>query len=143
MRALEAYPLPKRQRITIEYILFKGINDTLKDARALVRLLSKVRVKLNLIPYNPGSAAKTTPLGVLHASDPKTVETFAAFLRKRGLAVTVRHSYGQDINAACGQLARHVRGNKEKEPGRMGRGEGPLHSPTCTVIQNGNQGGSE
>jgi len=99
MKALRRYPLPKRRRITIEYTLVRGYNDTLDDAEALAELLEGLRAKVNLIPMNP---VPDNPLG------PPTwdvVEAFHDRLWERGVSTFVRRRKGDDIAAACGQLA--------------------------------------
>jgi 23S rRNA (adenine2503-C2)-methyltransferase len=99
LAALRRYPLPKRRRITIEYTLVQGQNDGLEDARALARLLSGLKVKVNLIPMNPIDASRLGP------SSWATVDSFQATLIERGIATFVRRRKGADIAAACGQLA--------------------------------------
>jgi 23S rRNA (adenine2503-C2)-methyltransferase len=95
---LENYPLAPRERITIEYIMLRGENDSIAHARDLVRVLSRVRCKINLLKYNPG------PDPVFEPSDDETIQAFQEFLRSRGLTVMLRKSMGADIDAACGQL---------------------------------------
>jgi 23S rRNA (adenine2503-C2)-methyltransferase len=99
LEALRAYPLPPRRAITIEYTLIEGVNAALADARELARLLRGLRVKLNLIPMNQveGSA--------LRAPAPQVVDAFQNELRGAGFDVFVRRRRGDDIAAACGQLA--------------------------------------
>jgi 23S rRNA (adenine2503-C2)-methyltransferase len=99
LAALRRYPLPKRRRITIEYTLVAGQNDSLDDARQLARLLRGLRVKVNLIPMNPISASALGP------SSWDTVDGFQALLIQQGIATFVRRRKGADIAAACGQLA--------------------------------------
>jgi len=96
--ALEGYPLAPRERITIEYVLLKDINDSPAQARGLVRLLSRVKCKVNLLAYNPGEQEGYQP------PPEQTILTFEEVLRSKGLTVTLRKSKGQDISAACGQL---------------------------------------
>jgi 23S rRNA (adenine2503-C2)-methyltransferase len=98
--ALRRYPLPKRRRITIEYVLIAGVNDSPDDARRLPRLLDRIPVKVNLIPYNParGDAPYRAPAE-------SAVEAFAERLRDKGLPTYLRRSRGAEIAAACGQLA--------------------------------------
>ncbi|PKN56080.1 MAG: 23S rRNA (adenine(2503)-C(2))-methyltransferase RlmN [Deltaproteobacteria bacterium HGW-Deltaproteobacteria-14] len=98
MAALRAFPLPPRRRITIEYVLLAGVNDTVDDARRLVRLLSGIYCKVNLIPFNPWPGAPYA------RPDNDTVEAFGAVLRDAEYTVTIRYSKGEDIGAACGQL---------------------------------------
>jgi 23S rRNA (adenine2503-C2)-methyltransferase len=111
LAALERYPLPKRRRITIEYTLVQGQNDSLADAQKLARLLRRLKVKVNLIPMNPIDASALGP------SDWSTVDAFQAELIKAGVATFVRRRKGADIAAACGQLALH--GEKLRKPLRV------------------------
>jgi 23S rRNA (adenine2503-C2)-methyltransferase len=105
--ALESLELKARERVTIEYILIKGVNDTLQHARQLVRLLSHLKCKINLIAYNPGP-------GIDYAApEPADVLAFEELLRKKGFTVTLRKSKGQDIAAACGQLKTEVQGRMD------------------------------
>jgi 23S rRNA (adenine2503-C2)-methyltransferase len=97
--ACRALPLPRRKRITFEYVLLAGVNDADADARRLVALLHGLRAKMNLIPFNPFPGAG-------FASTPRfRMERFQAILREHGVHTTIRESRGQDIQAACGQLA--------------------------------------
>ena len=91
--------LPPRQRITFEYCLLSGVNDSPEDASRLGELLKGIRCKVNLIPFNesPGLPYRRPEAAV--------VNRFAALLSKVGITVTVRESRGRDIDAACGQLA--------------------------------------
>ena len=97
--ACRTLPLPKRKRITFEYVMLADENDTDADARRLVRLLHGLRSKVNLIPFNPFPGAGFEP------SPRRRIDGFQAVLREHGLNATVRESRGQDIQAACGQLA--------------------------------------
>lgn len=99
LRALHEYPLPKRRRITIEYTLIAGINDRLAQARQLVSLLRGLRVKVNLIPMNPIAESE------LHAPDARRVALFREHLASAGLSCFLRTRRGDDVAAACGQLA--------------------------------------
>lgn len=99
MRALAAYPLPRRRRITIEYTLLEGVNDSLEHARALARLLAPLRVKVNLIPMNAIQASE------LHAPGSNSVQAFREQVAAAGLSCFVRTRRGDDVAAACGQLA--------------------------------------
>ncbi len=103
MRALDAYPLKPRQRITYEYILLAGVNDSLTHARQLVKLLGQRKAKVNLIAYNPGPA-QDGGAPPFRAPAMETIEAFENALRDRGMTVLLRKSKGQDIAAACGQL---------------------------------------
>jgi len=99
LAALKRYPMPKRRRITIEYTLVRGQNDSLDDARALARLMRGLRVKVNLIPMNPIDASQLGP------SSWATVDAFQQVLIDNGISTFVRRRKGADIAAACGQLA--------------------------------------
>jgi len=99
--ALRRYPMSKRARITIEYTLIQGVNDSIRDANGMVELLRGIPVKVNLIPMNPISASD------LQAPDSSHVLRFQEQLTRRGLSVFVRKTRGDDVAAACGQLAFH------------------------------------
>ena len=99
IRACSEYPgLSNARRITFEYVMLKGVNDSLADARALVRLLAGIPSKINLIPFNPW------PGTAYECSDWETIERFADVVNKAGYASPVRTPRGRDILAACGQL---------------------------------------
>lgn len=101
--ALLRYPLPGRERVTVEYILIRDANDTDLHARQLHELLGDMRAKINLIPCNP------VPGGPHQAPDRERTEGFAAALKALGRTAFVRRSHGPDIMAACGQLrGRHL-----------------------------------
>jgi len=95
---IKNYPLEKRSRITFEYILLGGINDSLEDAENLVRLLKGIKAKINLLNFNPFPGSKFS------LSSPGRVLEFQNFLMSKNLAVNLRKSRGIDILAACGQL---------------------------------------
>jgi 23S rRNA (adenine2503-C2)-methyltransferase len=97
--AIRAYPdLSNSKRVTFEYVMLKGVNDTLAEARDLVRLLKGVPAKINLIPFNPW------PGSPHECSDWETIEEFAEVLNRAGYASPIRTPRGRDILAACGQL---------------------------------------
>jgi 23S rRNA (adenine2503-C2)-methyltransferase len=96
--ACKRFPLKRRSRITFEYVLLAGVNDSPQDARRLAKLLAGVQSKVNLIPLNPAAG-----IPFERPSD-ETIDRFAAILAERGLTVSVRKSRGRDIRAACGQL---------------------------------------
>jgi 23S rRNA (adenine2503-C2)-methyltransferase len=99
LAACRAVPLARRRRITFEYVMLDGENDGDPDAERLVALLHGLRAKVNLIPFNPFP-------GVPHATSPRhRIEAFQRYLRRHGVSATVRESRGDDIQAACGQLA--------------------------------------
>lgn len=86
-------------KITLEYIIFHGFNDTIDDARELLEFSKRVPSKVNIIEYNPISEAN------YQNADPEAIDKFAQFLEKNKVIVNVRRSRGKDIDAACGQLA--------------------------------------
>src|SRR5687767_9639755 len=96
--ACRRFPLKKRSRITFEYVMLDGVNDTPDDARRLVKLLAGIKAKVNLIPLNPAPG-----IPYERPSDTR-VDRFAQILADRHITVSVRKSRGQDIRAACGQL---------------------------------------
>ncbi|HEV7251986.1 MAG TPA: 23S rRNA (adenine(2503)-C(2))-methyltransferase RlmN [Mesorhizobium sp.] len=99
MAACRAYPgLSNARRITFEYVMLKGVNDSLADAREMVRLLKGVPAKINLIPFNPWPGTK------YECSDWETIERFADLINEAGYASPIRTPRGRDILAACGQL---------------------------------------
>ena len=91
-----------RSSITFEYTLMKGVNDDASHARALVKLLRKVPSKLNLIPFNPFPGTE------FERSDPETIQRFQQIVYDAGIVTTLRRTRGEDIDAACGQLAGKV-----------------------------------
>ncbi|HEU4578875.1 MAG TPA: 23S rRNA (adenine(2503)-C(2))-methyltransferase RlmN [Polyangiaceae bacterium] len=97
--ALRRYPLPKRRRITIEYTLIHGVNDGVEHARRLVQTLRGLPVKVNLIPMNPIAASS------MRAPQPEAVEAFRRELALLHVSCSVRQTRGDDVDAACGQLA--------------------------------------
>jgi 23S rRNA (adenine2503-C2)-methyltransferase len=97
--ALRRFPLEKRQRITIEYVLLKGVNDSLDDARRLPELLRGIPCKLNVIPWNPH------PQAPYERPELGRVLAFQRECMRLGFAVYIRKTRGVDIDAACGQLA--------------------------------------
>ena len=99
MAAVREWTAVRKRRVTFEYILFKGINDSEADALALAQLVRGIPCKINLLAYNPVGGADFRRPG------DDEVDRFAKILYPRTQAVTVRKSRGQDIDAACGQLA--------------------------------------
>ncbi len=99
MAAIRAYPgLSNAKRVTFEYVMLKGVNDTSADAKALVKLIAGIPAKINLIPFNPWPGAP------YQCSDRATIDAFASILKRAGYASPVRKPRGRDILAACGQL---------------------------------------
>jgi len=98
LEACRAYPLPRRRRLTFEYVMLDGVNDSLEDAKRLVVLLRGIRCKVNLIPLNASPDLPDRP-------PPRDrVEAFQVILHEAGLTATIRESRGWDISAACGML---------------------------------------
>lgn len=104
LQACADFPLKRNQRVTFEYVLMDGINDSDGDAQRLVKLLAKVRSKVNLLPLNPGNASG------LRSSSPQRVNRFREILTRKGLPTYIRKPRGMDIHAACGQL--HLENSK-------------------------------
>ncbi len=98
MDACRRYPHAPHQRITFEYILIQGVNDSLADAKRLVKLLHGVKAKVNLIPFNEHSGSP------LKTPDEDSIRAFQTYLLERQIVAIRRASKGQDISAACGQL---------------------------------------
>ena len=97
--ACRAYPgLSNARRITFEYVMLEGVNDSLEDAKELVRLLRGIPAKINLIPFNPWPGTN------YQCSSWEHIETFADFINAAGYASPIRTPRGRDILAACGQL---------------------------------------
>ena len=113
VEACRTYPgATNSRRITFEYVMLKGINDSLEDAKSLVDLISGIPAKINLIPFNPWPGAP------YECSDPETIDRFGDFVNRAGYASPVRAPRGRDIMAACGQL----KSASERRPrGRRGR----------------------
>ncbi len=103
--ACKRFPLKKRSRITFEYVMLAGVNDSPQDARKLAKLVAGVRAKVNLIPLNaaPGIPFERPP--------DEAIDRFAKIVAEHGVTVSVRKSRGRDIRAACGQLI--VEGQKK------------------------------
>jgi 23S rRNA (adenine2503-C2)-methyltransferase len=106
LAALRAYPLERRRRITFEYVLLAGVNDSDDDADRLGQLLRGMPCKVNLIPWNPHPGAP------YQRPAPEAIERFQNRVKQRGLAAYLRTPRGDDIAAACGQLA-----NRTEPPG--------------------------
>jgi 23S rRNA (adenine2503-C2)-methyltransferase len=97
LSAVDNYIAKTGRRVMFEYLMIKGVNDKIEHAEQLAKLMDKPLHMVNLIAYNPTDVFKP--------SDRKTIEAFKEVLEKAGVTVTQRYSFGQDINAACGQLA--------------------------------------
>jgi 23S rRNA (adenine2503-C2)-methyltransferase len=96
--ACRSFPLRRRSRITFEYVLLAGVNDSADDAARLAKLLRDIKAKINIIPLNPAPGIEFE-----RPSDAR-IDAFAQALADRDLTVSVRKSRGRDIRAACGQL---------------------------------------
>jgi 23S rRNA (adenine2503-C2)-methyltransferase len=110
--ACRQFPLDRRRRITIEYVLIDGINDSPEDARRLIRLLRGLRIKVNLIPLN------ADPWVPLKRPDEERVRLFQQILIDGCITAYIRRPRGDDVSAACGMLAGrdYVRGDREHAP---------------------------
>ena len=108
LQACRDFPMPKRKRIMFEYILLKGINDSDREAHELARILRDIPCKVNLLPYNesPGLPFKSPSRNRVYA--------FQKIIRDSGYSVFIRTSRGEDISAACGQLAKQKQEQKQK-----------------------------
>jgi 23S rRNA (adenine2503-C2)-methyltransferase len=112
MAAVRQYPIASNaRRITFEYVMLKGVNDTLEDAKRLVQLLKGIPAKVNLIPFNPWPGTQ------YECSEWDTIEAFAEVLNKAGYASPVRTPRGRDIMAACGQLKSESEKVRKSEKG--------------------------
>ncbi len=98
LEACKRFPLGPREWLTFEYVLLGGFNDSPEDARRVAKLLANIPSKVNLIPWNPGELPYRRPAK-------ESVEEFRQILLDKGIFVFIRYSRGQDIMAACGQLA--------------------------------------
>lgn len=101
MQTLSELPLRHRQRITFEYVLLRGVNDSAEHAHQLLEVTQPIRCKINLIPLNPD------PHLPYERPDDETISRFAGILVDGGRTISVRRSRGTDISAACGQLGTH------------------------------------
>ncbi|HEX6174290.1 MAG TPA: 23S rRNA (adenine(2503)-C(2))-methyltransferase RlmN [Candidatus Binatia bacterium] len=111
MDCCRALPIPRRKRITFEYVLLRGVNDSAADAHSLVQLLRGVRCKINLIPFNPHQGSQ------YQRPENESVEGFQHILSFHGLQVNVRRPRGDDIAAACGQLQGETIKERERAVG--------------------------
>src|SRR5205823_4213668 len=105
LAALRAYPLEQRRRITFEYVLLAGVNDGLDHAAQLARLLRGIKCKVNIIPWNPHPEAPYA------RPAPDVIDAFQAETKRLGLPTYLRTPRGDDIDAACGQLANRSAGS--------------------------------
>lgn len=113
--ACRKFPLPARRRITFEYVMLAGVNDSDDDARRLVKLLKGIRSKVNLIPFNEH------PYSPYKRPEEDRVAAFRAILENAGYTVLVRTARGDDISAACGQLGAEVNAPRTPATERQSR----------------------
>ncbi len=99
----------KRRKVTWEYVMLDGVNDSLQHAKALIRLLEGTPSKVNLIPFNPFPGAR------YRVSPPERVEAFRQRLKRSGIIATVRKTRGEEIDAACGQLVGRVKDRTRRQ----------------------------
>ena len=111
LEACQHFPLRGGRRITIEYVLLKGVNDSVKDARRLAGLLRPIKSKINLIPFNSHPGCR------YQRPDEDTILRFQKILIDKNYTVMIRQSKGQDISAACGQLAVKTEDRGQKTDG--------------------------
>ena len=123
MRACRDYPgASNSRRITFEYIMLKGVNDSLADARKLLQLIKGLPAKFNLIPFNPW------PGVAYECSKPQDIRKFSDFIQDQGYSAPIRASRGADILAACGQLRSESQRQKcSRQAERLARGEVDEH----------------
>jgi 23S rRNA (adenine2503-C2)-methyltransferase len=122
IEACRRFPIKRRSRITFEYVMLAGVNDSAADARRLVALLDGIRAKVNLIPLNEAAG-----IPFARPSDER-VDAFAEILAARHLTVSVRKSRGRDIRAACGQLI--VEGTQKSAAQRLAEAMGTASAGT-------------
>lgn len=99
IETIKKYDLGRQRRVSFEYIMFKGINDTPRHVNQLARILNGIRCRINLIRFHP------IPDSPYQTSDDKTIEAFMVALNKKDIRTTLRASRGQDIEAACGLVS--------------------------------------
>ena len=132
MAGIRAYPgLSNASRVTFEYVMLKGVNDSPAEAKALVQLLKGIPAKINLIPFNPW------PGSGYECSSWSTIEAFAAILNRGGYASPIRTPRGRDILAACGQLkseSEKLRASARPSSGRDAGGQASLPGEPSFVL---------
>ena len=122
---LRRYPLEKRQRITFEYVMIEGLNDSMDDAKRLVRLLRGLPSKVNLIPFNPHPNSPFLP------PSEEVVDAFRDYLVAKNLSCFRRKTRGQDEMAACGQLGKPG----EKEPAHVRKKLAPFREKAERILE--------
>lgn len=113
--ALLEYPAPKRYGITFEYVMIEGANDSIQDAKKLVKFLHGLKAKVNLIPINHFPGVE------MRASDAERIRQFQTYLTDRSIPAPVRYSRGQDISGGCGQLAAKREDELHLDPRELSR----------------------
>lgn len=116
MDCCRALPVPRRKRITFEYVLLRDVNDSVECARTVASLLSGIRCKVNVIPFNPH------PGSFFQRPSDESVNAFQQELQERGVQVNVRRPRGDDIAAACGQLQGEQQGVRRPVPAAVEAG---------------------
>ena len=117
--AIRAFPLEQRRRVTFEYVLLAGVNDSIDDARQLAKLLRGIRCKVNVIPFNPH------PESAYARPSDAQIDAFQQECRRLGFLTYLRTPRGDDIDAACGQLANRVNGQALVPLGRKKKPAAP------------------
>jgi 23S rRNA (adenine2503-C2)-methyltransferase len=120
MECCRSLPIPRRKRITFEYVLLRGVNDSVEDAKALCQMLRDIRCKVNVIPFNPHPGSR------YRRPDDSAVERFQQVLQVHDLQINIRRPRGDDIQAACGQLQGEERAQEFKVPGSRFKEKGGL-----------------
>ncbi len=121
MEACRNYPgLSNARRITFEYVMLKGVNDSPRHARELIKLLKGVPAKVNLIPFNPWPGSN------FECSDWETIEQFGDIINRAGYAAPIRTPRGRDILAACGQLKSESEKMRASEKRRLAKSQNSL-----------------
>ncbi|MCH9814811.1 MAG: 23S rRNA (adenine(2503)-C(2))-methyltransferase RlmN [Epsilonproteobacteria bacterium] len=109
INAVKNFPIDARKRVMFEYLVMQGLNDDLKSAKKLVKLLHGIKAKVNLIYFNP---YQNSPF---QRPNEKDMQAFKAYLNDHGVICTIRQSKGLDISAACGQLKEKTKGELNNE----------------------------
>ncbi len=124
-KVLMEYPAPPRYGITFEYVMIQNENDSILDAKRLVKFLHGMKAKVNLIPMNhfPGSTLTT--------SEQQRIQSFQQYLSDRSIPAPIRYSRGQDVSAACGQLAAKRSGELSISPQQLRRSRKSTSSLEC------------
>ncbi len=108
--ALLEYPFCKRGGITFEYVMIRGVNDQIADAKKLVKFVHGLKAKVNLIPINHFPGVE------MHPSEEESLRAFQSYLSLRDIPAPIRYSRGQDVSGGCGQLAAKKQDELDKDP---------------------------